>query len=148
MKKPVREFDDLDMELIQALVQVLSTLLGIKKRIMVADREQMGELYFIHMTKKERAKEINDLDYIFGSCYPQDRVIYLNPRLCKRSYQTLIETIIHELLHCKHPEYSEDKIQTLERELTGRYDYLVKTDKRKKKDARDQAMRVCKVIDP
>ena len=142
MKKPVRTFDDLDRELNEALVRVISTLLGIKKPVIVADREQMAELYFIHLSKKERLKEVADLDYIFGSAYPQDRVIYLNPRLCKRSYQVLIETIVHELLHVKFPDYPEDKIQTLEREYTGRYDYVVT----KNKTRDDPSMRVCKVI--
>ena len=139
MKKPVRTFDDLDRELNEALVRVMSKYIGIDKPVIIADREQMAELYFIHMTKKEKAKEVADMDYIFGSSYPQDRVIYLNPRLCKRSYQTLIETIIHELLHVKFPDYPEDKIQTLEREYSGRYDYTVKNNDK-------NVMRTCKVI--
>jgi hypothetical protein len=54
---------------------------------------------------------------------PDDRVIWLNPRLCKREYNVLVTTIIHELLHVKFPDMKEDKILDVEREMSGRYDY-------------------------
>lgn len=142
MKKPLREFDDLDHELIDSLVRILSTMLQIKGKVIVADREQMISLYYSHLSKKEQEKELAELDYIFGSTFPEDRVMYLNPRLCKRSYQSLIETTIHELLHIKYPTYTEDQIQKLERSLTGRYDYVIKKDLPKS----GKEMRTCKVI--
>ena len=143
MKTPIRQFDDLDRELIDSLVRILATLLGIKGAITIADKEQMLSLYYSHLNKKDLAKEDADMDYIFGSAFPEDRVMYLNPRLCKRSYQALIETIIHELLHGKYPTAKEDKIQSLERQLTGRYDYTI-LDKITGKPKEN--FRVCKVI--
>ena len=143
MKTPVRPFDDLDRELIDSLVRILATLLVIEKSITVADKDQMLALYYVHLNKKEMAKEDADLDYIYGSAYPEDRVIYLNPRLLKRSYQALIETIIHELLHVKYPKAKESRIQHLEHNLTGRYDYTILS---KKKGYQGGHFRVCKVI--
>ena len=112
---PVRQFDDLDRELIDSLVRILATLLGVKDAITVADKKQMLSLYFIHLPKKELRKESADLDYVYGSAYPEDRIIYLNPRLLKRSYQALIETIIHELLHIKYPKAKESRIHKLQK---------------------------------
>ena len=141
--KQIRPFDDLDRELIDCLVRILATLLDIKGQIAIADKKQMLSLYYIHLNKKEKKKEDDDLDYIYGSAYPEDRVIYLNPRLLKRSYQALIETIIHELLHVKYPKAKEAKIQQLEHKLTGRYDYTILS---KKKGMEGGHFRVCKVI--
>lgn len=140
---PIRQFDDLDRELIDSLVRILATLLDIKEQVTVADKKQMLQLYYIHLTKKELRKESADLDYIYGSAYPEDRVIYLNPRLLKRSYQALIETIIHELLHVKYPKAKESRIQHLEHTLTGRYDYTISS---KAKGLSGGHFRVCKVI--
>lgn len=140
---PIRQFDDLDRELIDSLVRILATLLGIKESITVADKKQMLSLYYVHLPKSELRKESADLDYIYGSAYPEDRVIYLNPRLLKRSYQALIETIIHELLHVKYPKAKEAKIQQLEHQMTGRYDYTIMS---KNKGQQGGHFRVCKVI--
>jgi hypothetical protein len=61
----------------------------------------------------------------------------------KRSYQALIETIIHELLHVKYPKAKESRIQHLEHNLTGRYDYTIAS---KAKGQSGGHFRVCKVI--
>ena len=125
-KDKTRQFDDLDRELIDTLLRTFCTMLKIERQVSFVDADQMRSMYFQHLTKVERDKESKELDVIFGSAYPEDRVIYLNPRLCKRNYQNLVDTIIHELLHIKYPDKKESEIQDLEREYSGRYDYKVK----------------------
>ena len=94
----------------------------------------MASMFYFHMNKLEKEKNIKELDYIFGSTYPDDRVIYLNPRLCKRNYQTLVDTLIHELIHIKYPEKTEEQVLELEREYSGRYDYTIKKNEVLKKE--------------
>ena len=122
----IRQFDDLDLELIHTLIRSYSKILKINKPVSLVDKEQMASLFYFHMNKVEREKNVKELDYIFGSTYPDDRVVYLNPRLCKRNYQSLVDTLIHELLHIKYPEKTEEQILELERQYSGRYDYNIK----------------------
>lgn len=128
-KEPTRQFDDLDRELIDVLTRTFCTMLKIPRQVSFVDADQMRSMYFIGLNKKEREKESKDLDYIYGSAYPEDRIIFLNPRLCKRSYQNLVDTLVHELLHIKFPNKKESQIAELEREWTGRYDYTIKKGK-------------------
>ena len=139
----IRQFDDLDNELIATLIRSYSKILGINKPVSLVDKEQMASLFYFHMNKKEREKNVKELDYIFGSTYPDDRVVYLNPRLCKRNYQSLVDTLIHELLHIKHPEKTEEQILELERQYSGRFDYNIKKTDDLKKEGLTQN---CKVI--
>ena len=67
----------------------------------------------------------------------------MNPRLCKRNYQTLVDTLIHELIHIKYPEKTEEQVLELEREYSGRYDYTIKKNEVLKKEGLTQN---CKVI--
>jgi hypothetical protein len=120
---PINNFDDLDNELNEVLVRVLSSILGIKNKVAIIDLPQWAELYEDLNTNKERMAFINECKDTYGMAMPEDRIIWLNPRLCKREYNVLITTIIHELLHVKHPEYKEEKILDLERSVSGRYDY-------------------------
>ena len=122
----IRQYDDLDLELIHTLIRSYSKILKINKPVSLVDKDLMASMFYFHMNKLEKEKNIKELDYIFGSTYPDDRVIYLNPRLCKRNYQTLVDTLIHELIHIKYPEKTEEQVLELEREYSGRYDYNIK----------------------
>ena len=62
-------------------------------------------------------KFMNEVKDTFGMAMPDDRIIWLNPRLCKREYSVLVTTIVHELLHVKYPSMKENKILDLERNL-------------------------------
>ena len=120
---PVNNFDDLDNELNDVLVRILSVMLGIKMKVVIVDLPQWVEMYEEVDTIKKREKFLNDVKDTFGMAMPEDRMIWLNPRLCKREYNVLITTMIHELLHVKFPTMKEDKIMDLERKYSGRYDY-------------------------
>jgi len=127
---PINNFDDLDNELNEVLVRILSAMLGIAGKVVIIDLPQWAELYEDLDTVKKREFFINDAKDTFGMAMPEDRIIWLNPRLCKREYNVLITTIIHELLHVKFPTMKEDKIMDLERKYSGRYDYK-RLDKKK-----------------
>ena len=116
------------MELIETLIRVFSSMLQIKENVVCLSKKQMLSLYSIGSTKLEKQKEEKELNDVFGSCYPADCCFYLNPKFTKRSYQTLCDTIVHELLHIKFPKKTEDQILNLEREHTGRFDYIIKSD--------------------
>ena len=121
-------FDDLDIELIHVIIRLFSTWLKIRGNVSLIDEDQMLSIYYEHLSKKEFENEKRELRFVFGSSFPEDRTIYINPRICKRNYSVLIETIIHELLHVKYPEKSESDIQKLESQYTGRYDYKHKNE--------------------
>ena len=131
--KPIRQFDDLDMELIEALIRTFSAIFQIKGNVVCLSQDQMMSIYFHHTTKAEKEKEIRDFGEIYGSCYAEDKTIFLNPKYTRRIYQSLVDTIIHELLHIKFPNKTEDQILNLERKYTGRYDYVLKSDVQKTK---------------
>lgn len=120
---PKNNFDDLDNELNEVLVRVFSAILEIKQRVSIIDIVQWAELYEDLTSKAKREKFVNSVKDVFGMAMPEDRLIWLNPRLCKREYNVLVVTIIHELLHVKYPDMKESGILDLERKYSGRYDY-------------------------
>jgi len=120
---PINNFDDLDNELNEVLIRVFSAILKIPLRVVVVDLVQWVEMYEDLSNKTERNKFMNEVKDTFGMAMPDDRIIWLNPRLCKREYSVLVTTIVHELLHVKYPSMKENKILDLERKYTGRYDY-------------------------
>lgn len=115
------EFDDLDMDLIYTMVKVFSSILKIKGTVCVVDRDQWISIFEKSKTRKKKAI-YEELDYVYGQCYPHAKVIYINPRLCKREWSVLISTILHELLHIKFPKKSEVWISELEGKMMGRFD--------------------------
>lgn len=133
---PLNNFDDLDNELNEVLVRVFSAIMEIKHRVAVIDIAQWAELYEDVSTEKKRDKFANSVKDVFGMAMPEDRIIWLNPRLCKREYNVLVMTIIHELLHVRFPELKEDKIMDLERKYSGIYDY-------KRIDPKQEALKKC-----
>ena len=137
-KTPIRQFDDLDMELIECLIRTFSAILEIKGNVVCLSKDQMMSIYFHHATKAEKKKEEDEFSEIYGSCYWEDKIIFLNPKYTRRIYQSLIDTIIHELLHIKFPKKTEDQILNLERKYTGRFDYVLKSDM--------PTMKKCKVM--
>ena len=100
----------------------------ITDEIKKSDEIKTIDFFDEHRQELEKQKEEKELDDIYGSCYPEDACFYLNPKFTKRSYQTLCDTIVHELLHIKYPNKTEDQILQLERDHTGRYDYVLKAD--------------------
>ena len=133
---PINNFDDLDNELNEVLVRVFSSMLKIKEKVVIVDLPQWAELYEDLETKKKREKFVIDCKDTYGMAMPEDRIIWLNPRLCKREYNVLITTIIHELLHVKYPMMKESKILDLERKMSGRYDY-------KRLDKKQEGLKKC-----
>jgi len=133
---PLNNFDDLDNELNEVLMRVLCAMMKIAGRVALIDIEQWAELYEDLTNKTKTKKFVNEVKDTFGMAMPEDRIIWLNPRLCKREYNVLVTTIIHELLHIKYPTAKEDKILDLERKLSGRYDY-------KRVDKKNQGLKRC-----
>ena len=121
----LRKFDDLDVELIETLIRVFSTMMKIPENVVLLNRDQWACFIDVANTIPAKQKVFKELDGVFGKSLTMDKAhaIYLNPRLLKRQYPSLVSTIIHELLHIKFPLKSEDQISTLERESYGRYDY-------------------------
>ena len=118
-------FDDLDMELNETLIRVFSTIFKIKDTVVLLDKYQWADLIEGATTEPARKIIYKDLETLFGkSSDSQIRAIYLNPSYVKRTYQALVSTIIHELLHIKYPKKNEDEIYRMERDNTGRYDYI------------------------
>ena len=136
IKNPINNFDDLDNELNEVLVRVFSAMLRIKERVALIDIVQWAELYEDVSTKNKKTKFIISVKDTFGMAMPEDRIIWINPRLCKREYNVLVTTIIHELLHVKFPNAKEDKIMDLERKYSGRYDY-------KRVDKKNEGLKKC-----
>jgi len=136
IKNPINNFDDLDNELNEVLVRVLSAMLKIKERVALIDIVQWAELYEDVSTKSKKTKFIISVKDTFGMAMPEDRIIWINPRLCKREYNVLVTTIIHELLHVKFPNAKEDHVMDLERKYSGRYDY-------KRVDKKNEGLKKC-----
>ena len=122
VEEEIRTFDDLDIELNESLIRVFSTMLGIKRNVIIADREQWAVIQEV-TTLREKEKLFKEIDNNYGHCDAKNGIIWLNPRLLKRQYFQLISTIIHELLHIANPNWSEDQVFETERKMTGRYDY-------------------------
>jgi len=117
-------FDDLDMELNETLIRIFSTMLKIKGNVVLFDKYQWADLIEDATTDAARKKIYTELSTLFGMADSELRVIYINPSYTKRTYGALASTILHELLHIKHPNKIEDDIYKLERDNTGRYDYI------------------------
>jgi len=118
------EFDDLDMELNESLIRVFSSIFKIKGNVVCLDDFQWCELMDIPKTDSQRKKYIGELFELYGRASEGNlNIIYLNPRFLKRNYSSLVETVIHELLHLKYPTKKEEEIYRLERQYAGRYDY-------------------------
>ena len=133
---PINNFDDLDNELNEVLIRVFCAMMKIEARVALIDIEQWAELYEDLDSKTKIKNFINEAKDTFGMAMPEDRIIWLNPRLCKREYNVLVTTIIHELLHIKFPSAKEEKILDLERKVSGRYDY-------KRVDKKNQGLKRC-----
>lgn len=129
MKRVSIEFDDNDLELIYVIIRVFATILGIKGNVSIIDKKQWIELFEDVSTKKKKNEVENELDYVYGQCQPTSKIMYVNARLCKREWNVLISTILHEMLHMRFPSKSEAVISSLERELMGRYDSIRRCDK-------------------
>ncbi len=123
MKEELRTFDDLDMELNETLIRIFSTMLGVKRNLVCVDREQWAKVVMGITTKRELEKYYEEIDQNFGHANVEYGFIWLNPRLLKRNYMSLVTTIVHEVIHCAHPKWDEDQVFQEERKLTGRYDY-------------------------
>jgi len=119
----IRVFDDLDRELNEVLVRLFSAMFKVKRNIVILDREQWADMVECVKDEKEREVVYYDLDDVMGYSDKEKFAIYLNPRLLKRSYQALVTTIIHEVLHIAFPKDSEEKIAWKERKLIGRFDH-------------------------
>lgn len=124
----VVKFDDSDVEIIETLIRVFSTFMGIKENVVYLDKEQWIEMLEGDLTKKQREKISHEMDYVYGQCNTDNRVIFLNPRMCKRQWAVLVSTIIHELLHIRFPDEEEETIRDMERAFSGRYDTVYKAD--------------------
>ena len=133
---PINNFDDLDNELNEVLIRVFCAMMKIEARVALIDIEQRAELYEDLDSKTKIKNFINEAIDTLGMAMPEDRIIWLNPRLCKREYNVLVTTIIHELLHIKFPSAKEEKILDLERKVSGRYDY-------KRVDKKNQGLKRC-----
>lgn len=125
-------FDDNDNELNEILIRTFSTIFGVKGSVVNLTKDQWIDLLEGPLTKTQKQKVSNDMDYIFGQCNTESKVIYINPRLCKRQWSTLVSTIIHEILHIRFPDDSEEKIMTMERLSIGRFDSVTLSNKEEK----------------
>jgi len=119
-------FDDGDWELIDALVRVFSSMFHIKGHVSVLDDTQWKISQTYDMTPKEKKDTEKEIDSLFGQASTENNTIWLNPRILKRSYDQLVDTIVHELLHIRFPNESEKQIMDKERKLIGRFDTLRK----------------------
>ena len=118
------EFDDLDLELNEALIRCFSSAFKIKGNVVCLDDYQWCELMDNPKTDSQRKKYIGELFELYGRASEGSlNVIYLNPRFLKRNYNTLVETVVHEILHLKYPTKKEEEIYSLERQYTARFDY-------------------------
>jgi len=117
------EFDDLDTELNEVLIRTFCSILEIKRNVILLDEDQWVDLIEEPETKTEEKEIRLELKHLLGRAnIDGHRAIYINPD-CKRQYQVLIPTVVHELLHIKYPKKDEDAIYKMERKMTGRYDY-------------------------
>jgi len=119
-------FDDGDWELIDALVRVFSSMFHIKGHVTVLDDTQWKNYMTNGETPAEKKKTEAEIDSLFGQADTETNSIWLNPRILKRSYDQLVDTIVHELLHIRFPKDSEEQIMNKERKLIGRFDTLRK----------------------
>ncbi|MCH7590437.1 hypothetical protein IIB34_05305 [PVC group bacterium] len=127
--KELLVFDDLDIELIETLIRVFSTIFKIKRNVVLLNRQQWAVLVENSFTKEKQNKVYKELDELFGKSITISggHAMYLNPRILKRQWAQLVATIIHELLHIRFPEKGEEAISILERSYIGRYDYVLKS---------------------
>jgi len=119
-------FDDGDWELIDSLIRVFSSMMHIEGHVVCLDDNQWKKTQTFDMTPKEKKDAEREIDTLFGQADTDSNTIWLNPRILKRSYDQLIDTIVHELLHIRFPRDSEELIMNKERKLIGRFDTMRK----------------------
>lgn len=96
------EFTPDEKEWVATLVNVFSTILGLKvKPIIIWDRKHFTKLAF---KGKFRASQV------YAECIKETGHIWINQNPKEPTKIELINTIIHELTHMKHPEWSESKV--------------------------------------
>mgnify|MGYP000137808488 CR=1 FL=1 len=80
-------FSDYEVELIENLIVTFSKILGIKRKVLLVDRDTWIKL------------DLND-----------PPIIFLNPRL-NICIKEIMDSTIHELIHIRYPKWSEDKVR-------------------------------------
>ncbi len=105
----VRPWTSKELSLIHTQLENYKHELGIKFNVSIVDAEQWISIIYPDATKKEIKEAKAEMFYYAGYSQWEYRIIYLNPRRCT-SPQELFNTLWHELLHIKHPKWSEDKV--------------------------------------
>lgn len=87
----------------QSLVNVFATTMKIKiKPVMVYDRK-----HFTGLIRKGKWKP----NQLMAECIRETGTIWLSKNLINATKIEVINTIIHELAHIKHPDWNERKVR-------------------------------------
>jgi len=105
----VRPWTHKEVIMIQTLIENFRQELKIKGNICLVDAEQWMGIMHPSGTKKEKEIARCELFYYAGYSQHELRIIYLNPRRCT-SPQEVNNIVYHEMLHLKHPQWSEKKV--------------------------------------
>lgn len=86
----------------QTLANVFATVLKIKiKPVLVYDRK-----HFAGLTRKGKYKA----NQVWAECIRETGTIWLSKNLANATKIEIVNTIIHELTHIKHPEWNEKQV--------------------------------------
>lgn len=97
------KFNDEDKEWHNSLLIMITSILKMKiKPVIVYNRELFD--------KYEPKSEFNKNE-IWGECIDDTGLIWLNNELKVKPKTLTINTIYHECLHIKYPDWSEDKVR-------------------------------------
>jgi|GEM_PF-3923201 len=106
----VKHLTEADKDMIQCIVQLLQRILQIDATISITYDPE----YFITIDPMHRT--VQQLMSDAASVIRNKGFMYLNEQyLADNSKSETLRTVIHELLHVKYQQYSEYKIQQLER---------------------------------
>ena len=101
--RDVNGFSSEDDEWVQNLIHIMEKVLGMKQRVTYTYDFDLFKRYGNPTFKVGRGD--------WGGCSPDEGFVWINARKHKTSAkQELANTIIHELLHIKHPNWKEKRI--------------------------------------
>lgn len=98
-----KDFSAIDKEWHQVILNFISILLNMKvKPVIIYDRK-----HFNKHTRKGRLKP----NQVWAQCVIEHGLIWLSKDLSTESYVLTLNVLVHECLHIKYPNWSENKVR-------------------------------------
>jgi hypothetical protein len=96
-------FTDEDKEWHNSILIMITKMLNMKMKPVIVYNRELFDSY--------EPKSIFNVNEIWGECIDDTGLIWLNGGLHNKPKTLTLNTIIHECLHIKNPDWSEDRVR-------------------------------------